>query len=87
MRQLKIRVLMTRQNFQDVESETSAKCQPDKQNGVSDPMRYCPNKKKLEKPPRSVVSKSDMDAGPSEGARAPSREKKGTESTEGNCLG
>ena len=27
------------------ESETSAKRQPDKQNGISDPMGYCPNKK------------------------------------------
>ena len=54
------------------ESETSAKRQPDKQNEISDPMGYFPNKKELEKPPRPLMSNSDIDAGPLESARTPS---------------
>ena len=64
---------------EDDESKTSEKRQPEKQNGISNPMGYYPNKKELEKPPRPVMSNSDMDAGPSDGTRAPLREKKGTE--------
>ena len=62
---------------EDKESETSTNHQPDKQDGVNDPMGYRPNKKELEEPPRTVVSNLGSNAGQLEGAKAPSRKKAG----------
>ena len=64
---------------EDKESETSTNHQPDKQDGVSDPMNYPLNKKELEEPPRTVVSNIGTNAGHLEGAKAPSRKKAGND--------
>ena len=63
----------------DEKSETSANHQPDKQDGVSNPMDYPPNKKELEEPPRIVVSNLGTNAGQSEGTKAPPRKKAGSD--------
>ena len=59
--------------------ETSVNHQPDKQIGVSDPMYYPLDKKEPEKAPRIMVSNLGTNTRQSEGAKAPSQEKAGSD--------